>query len=466
MISQFDDAFFKELLIPNMKASDSITFPKVIEGVTNIGDEINKSLLLRFIRRLDDSFRYSSNRLNNYYVKDYRSRTIITMLGEITYKRTIYRDKQTNKNYCYVDEKLGIDKYIRYTNDVGCEVAKAYADSSSMIKVGKTIGSIIYSRFTLKDTDSYALPRQTVYNLLHRAKEVRVLAKEKIKLDDIYILMDEKYIACQDKLEKDEKRKDIMVKSALVVEGLDKSKKRHEYINPYYLSYKGEGLISNLEEYIFSKYDIDYLKTIHFLSDGGTWIKKISEDFLIDRNKKKRYLDKFHTFKALWNVYPDKESYNALIKSLYEDSKEDLLKLIDSYKQINPCRKDIIDESKRYIDNNYKAIKNILKLKNMNCAMEQVISHHIASVFSSIPKAYASKNINLYLSFRDNYRNGENIKELYLKSLDCKEDTYYENKPHIDQSNLTSNKVINNQFIKTSIKGHPIDDEYDYNTGQ
>lgn len=462
MISQFDEAFFRELLLPNMKASDCFTFPRVIEGISNVGEDITKNLLLRFIRKLDESFRYSKDRLNTYYVKDYRSRTIITMIGEITYSRTIYKDKYTNKNYCYVDEKLGIDKYIRYTNDVGACVTDLNSRSNSMIKVGEIIGSSIYSRFTLKDTRKYAIPRQTVYNLLHRAKEVRVLAKNKVKIDDIYILMDEKYIGCQDK-----DSKDIMVKSAMVIEGLDKTNKRHKYINPYYLSMIGDNLNSSLEDYIFSKYDIDYLKTVHFLSDGGNWIKGISKDLLIDRNKKKRYLDKFHTFKAIWNIYPEKEVYNSLIKSLYKDSKDDLLKLLDSYKETNPNRKDIIEESIKYISNNYLEIKNMLNLKNMNCAMEQAISHHIASIFSSVPKAYSIDNMNLYLSFRDNYRNKENVKELYLKSLTCKEDICYINKPKLDLSSLPSSKISSNEMnYKTRIKGHKIDEDPGLDSGQ
>lgn len=467
MISQDDENFFEALLIPNLCASNSLTFPSVIEKMANITEEKTKTLLLQFIKKMDDKFRYSSDRLDSYYVKDYRSRTIITMFGEITYSRTIYRDRRTNKNYCYVDDKLGIDKYIRYTNDVGAKAAELNADINSMIKVGKIIGSSIYSRFTLKDTTKYVLPRQTIYNLLHRAKEVRVLAKDKKSVNDIYVLMDEKYVSCQDKLNDDDIRKDIMVKTALIVEGLDKSNnKRHKYINPYYLSITGNDLIDKLEDYIFSKYDIDSLKHIHFLSDGGTWIKTISSDLTIDRNKKKRYLDKFHAFKSLWNIYPEKEAYNSLIKSLYEDSKDDFLKLIDSYLETNQDRKEMIEKSKKYLCNNYKAIKNTLKLKNMNCAMEQVISHHIASIFSSVPKAYSSKNMNLYLSFRDNYRNGENVKELYLKSLDCKEDVYCVNKKHIDISLLPSNIISNNHNVKTTIKGHKVDDEYDFNTGQ
>ena len=52
------------------------------------------------------------------------------------------------------------------------------------------------------------------------------------------------------------------------------------------------------------------------------------------------------------------------------------------------------------------------------CAMEQCISHHVMSQFTSVPKAYSSKNIERYLRMRDNCRNGINMKKLYIEARD------------------------------------------------
>lgn len=461
MISQDDKAFFRDLLNPNLKAANSRTFPSVIERIAKLGEDFTRKMLIRYIENLDDSFRYSSDRTRNYYVKDNRSRTIITMLGEVTYKRTIYRDKRTNKNYCYVDEKLGIDKYIRYTNDVGAKVTEEYANTNSMIKVGRNIGSIIHSRFTLEDSDKYAIPRQTIFNLLHRSKEVRVLSDSKEEISDIYILMDEKYIGHQEKnIGKD--LKDIMVKSAVIVEGLDKSHKRHKYIKPHYLSYVSNEFTSYLEDYIFSKYDIDKINKVHFLSDGGSWINGVYKDFVLDRKLKKRYLDKFHVFTALWSVSLDEEIYSSLINALNKEDKDTFLKLLDYLVKTYPDREEIIKATRSYISNNYEAVKNMLNLKDMNCAMEQAISHHIASQFTSVPKAYSNKYINLYLSLRDNYRNGENIKELYLKGVDCKDEILILNKPRVDQTIFERKNYINELNTKIGIKGY---EDYNENSG-
>ena len=59
----------------------------------------------------------------------------------------------------------------------------------------------------------------------------------------------------------------------------------------------------------------------------------------------------------------------------------------------------------------------------MNCAMEQAISHHIHSQFDNVPKVYSKTNIDRYLSYRDNYRNKENMKLLFLEALKDKSDS-------------------------------------------
>ena len=60
---------------------------------------------------------------------------------------------------------------------------------------------------------------------------------------------------------------------------------------------------------------------------------------------------------------------------------------------------------------------NTVELTDMNCAMEQCIAHHICAQFSNVPKVYSGNNLNRYLAMRDNYRNKENLKLIYLLAL-------------------------------------------------
>jgi hypothetical protein len=395
----------KQISLPFNSIGDSLTFPRLVEDIAlNTRGQLRKDFK-EYLENMDYMFRYSKDRTSRYYVANTSNRTIITMLGEITYKRTLYRDKTDKSYYCYVDEKLGIGKYYRYTNDVAALACECYANENSMIKVGEEIGDRIHSSFSLKDTRDYALPRQTIYNLLKRSKEIRIKpSKEKKKVSDLYVLMDEKYIG-----------NNLMLKSSLMVEGLNTlNKKRHSYINQsYYSSYK-ENFSDNLINHINDRYDLNYLKAIHILADGGTWIKNASKELKFPNISNTKYLCKFHFHQALWRMAKEKEIYNKLIDYLYHDDKNNLYELMNS----------ILDDKNlndiKYIKNNYQEIQNTIHLKGMNCAMEQVISHHIASQFSNVPKVYSPSNINRYLSYRDNYRNGENMKILFLKSLDDK----------------------------------------------
>lgn len=398
----------KQLLFPNNVSYSPINFVKLIEDVSLNYEAQIRNDIKEYLEKMDLIFRNSPNRTSRYYVAYTGKRTIICMYGEITYTRTLYKDRLDGTYYCYVDEKLGIGKYYRYTNDVACSVAEAYANENSMINVGIEIGNQIYSKFSLKDNRDYAICRQTIYNLMKRSKEIRINPNIKKKIiDDIYILIDEKYLPSH------LNETNHMIKSALIVEGLDKKdKSRHKYINPSYLSlYKSDNFASEILEYLDNHYDLEKIKHIYVLADGANWIKNTVKELKCPNIKLTQYLCKFHFSQDLWRIFLDKPLYLKAIDYLYHNDKKDLYKLFDTIK----------DESKisyiNYIKNNYNLIQNSIHLKDMNCAMEQCISHHIHSQFDNVPKVYSGNNLNRYLSYRDNYRNKENMKQLFILSL-------------------------------------------------
>ena len=49
--------------------------------------------------------------------------------------------------------------------------------------------------------------------------------------------------------------------------------------------------------------------------------------------------------------------------------------------------------------------------------MESQISHNIADLFTSRPKAYSINMINKFMKIRLHYKNGNNLKELYLNNF-------------------------------------------------
>jgi len=407
-----------ELFLPFDSKGSYKNFPLLIEEFTRINEERIRNEIKEYLEEMDRIFRYSPKRIEKYYVKDTLRRTIITMYGEISYLRTIYTSRFDGKRYCYVDDKLGIEKHIRYTNDVASYVYEAYADENSMIKVGNEIGNLIHSKFSLDDNRSYCIPRQTIYSLIKRVKELRVNPKEeKRKVKDLYILLDEKYISQNFKGKNEAFKDNLMAKSAMFVEGLDTSNpKRHKYVDPYYFSIFYEYMEDGLMDIINKRYDTEYLKTINVMGDGAAWIKRVGDrDLKYPGVKTKFYIDKFHVFQYLWKIAKNKETYSILTSYIYADDYQNLEIALNALKNES-------NETKiKYILSNYRFIRRTLKLKKMNCAMEQVISHHIASEFTSVPKAYSKNNLNRYLSIRDNYRNKENMKLIFLEGLEDKD---------------------------------------------
>ena len=447
------ETYLKDMLLPQASKGDALTWPKLIESMCKKTEEEIRNQLVEYLEEMDRKFRYSEDRLNKYYVKNTRKRTLITMYGEITFRRTQYINLSTKKPYCYVDDKLGIDSRIRYTNDVAAYCMEAYADENSMIKVGKEVGNLIHAKFSLDKNDDYAIPRQTVQRMLKRVKATYIKPlQEKKRVEDIYILMDEKYLPDHNDPNKPgSKKRKKMTKVAMVVEGLDTSNKRHKYLGVSFCSlYKGDFSL-RLLEHLNDRYDLEYLKHIHVLADGGTWIKTVSDEIGVPNAKLRKYLCKFHFHQALNRIFPIKDIYDLAIDYIYHDKQEDLYELFNATlksvkEELNINTKEDEESSSRYtnlknninyIKNNYSEIMNMISLENMNCAMEQCISHHICSEFSNVPKVYSGDNLNLYLSMRDNYRNKENIKMIYLLALndaDSDSECTYINKKIMDFS--------------------------------
>ena len=271
------------------------------------------------------------------------------------------------------------------------------------------------------------------------------------------ILFDEKYLPDHSKT--DDKGNNIrsskMTKAALITEGLDTANKnRHSYINPqYYSVYDSDDFSNELLEYLDDHYELDKLKYINILADGANWIKAIANDMKLPDTITTQYLDKFHFHQSLWRICKNKDIYNKAVEYLYKDDKENLYKLLNTLNNTESDKRNI-----DYLKNNYPIIQNTIHLKNMNCAMEQVISHHIHSQFDNVPKVYSDEGLKRYLSFRDNYRNKENMKLLYLLALEDKDtdtDKTAINKKPLDTS-FFDNQIKTNEYSVRLANGKKI----------
>ena len=433
---------------PNPTVGSTYDFLAFMETISIYGEEFIRKFIASFLEKMDLEFRNSSNRTKSYYVKQTRSRTIITMYGEITYKRTEYVSRLNGKSYIYVDSKLHLDSRQRYAPDVRAKVYSNYADSKSMTEVGRNIGDMIVAKYHNGNPLDFAIPRQTIQRILKSTKEVRILSDTKKDVDILNIMLDEKWIPGQHNPNDNDENKAIMTKAATIFEGYTKAhesdSKRNKLEGCTYYSSYNKDFSSELIELIDSKYNIDSISEINFMGDGANWIKEVGNSLLFPNVKVNKGLCSFHTGQALDKISSDKNIYNVAYNYLLNRDLKEFNKLIQTLKENDSSNAEKIQTNADYLK---KRVDEIITMNSLNvpCAMEQVISHHLASQFTCVAKAYSPNNINYYTSNRDAYRNGYNMKLIYARANDLKKedkDVIKINKNELDLSFFDNQSLL------------------------
>lgn len=407
-----------------MNSIDNVfNYINLIKSFDNI---VNKSIIMSiktFLEQLDNSYTNSPERKRKYDIKDYCSRTILTIFGEITFKRHFFKSKLDGSCFCYVDRQLGLKKYQYFDPYIrSLIVEKAAQDSISAAcrEINELIGNRVYLNPKFK-----LLSRQSARNIILDA----LLAEEAdISIDtpeEIYIMADEKWIATQrkedgSKHKKNSHNKKVMVKSIVVFDGYAKNKRRN-LLNKKVFASKDENIINQSLDYINKVYDVSKIKRVFIMGDGASWIKVLPQYYKFESNTEIYFgLDKFHFKQALHHLAMNKTYENYLLNYIINDNKNAFNQLVNFIKQNNPKREDMINQKRDYILSHWKDIQRLYEYK-MSCPMESQISHNIASITTSRPKGYSHKMLNKILNLRLKYLNGQNIKQLYLINFNSNE---------------------------------------------
>ena len=441
-----------ELLSPLVYNPSSMNYSEYISSLGYYIHSRARDIIKETLEEMDDYFFRLKGRTLRYYSKGYRKREIITVFGHIIYYRHEYMDRNTGKPFIYVDEKIGLHRKDRYDPAVCSLIFERYADDNSMIKVGKDIGTSLNSPFTLNsDRILEAIPRQTVWKILHRFKRIDMPVTPLITPKTLYVMADEKYIAAQ--------RSDtdsLMCKEIIVHEGVKTIYKtinketgevyiRNKLINPHRIIAYNEDIYDLVNDYINEAYDIDEINTVYLMGDGGSWIFNGRFKLSSYSYEVKCGLDKLHFILAVNTISKDEVYKSLLYYYSINSRKKDFECLVDIIIKENDSRKDIILEKAQYILNHMKQIKTMYKEIKIGCAMEQAVSHDIASEFTSIPKAYSSKWLPYYLNLRQNYLNGYDIRKAYIIASD-------KTSLKSEQNEISLKETLNTSFFDDQIK--------------
>lgn len=417
-ISSLSDEMI-DYIVSNLFNVNENVYLNLIDTIQQYTFEIIKSVIIEVFKELDNNFIDSYDRLKLYNInKSNVKRTIITIVGEITFYRTYFQSKDKSKKFFYIDELFHLPKYDHYDPIIkGLTIEKTF--NTNQIIAGKDVGQSLTSIKKLASDirNTYSIPRQTINNWINNWNNPKIVFDLVDNTPEtLYIMADEKFIGCQDL------DNDIMTKCFVIFEGIEKiSRNRNKLVNRMVLSRYSSNPWPNIVDTIAQKYDFQKIKHIVLLGDGASWIKSGINELKMEPDLEVSFkLCTFHFKQAIHRITTDTDLRNELINSFFEETKSEFKERIDNIKLNDYKRADKIDKNANYIFNNYDYIKYETE-NNIGSSMESHISHCISNMFASRPKGYSSKNITKYLEINDYKNNNMNIFNLYLNTYENEE---------------------------------------------
>lgn len=399
----------------------------------NLMNEISSLFFSQLFEKLDNVFKNSSKRKENYNInKSNIKRTIVTIFGSITFYRTLYINKTTGEYYFYVDDVLGLEAYKNYDPIVrAILVQDSVATNPNHTSVYSPLNFL-----NLKNQLTNSIPKQTIYKFKQETK-IRKINYEEIETNKtLYVMVDEKWIHEQDK-NNPNKKKWIMSKCFVTFTGIKRKGKRSRLIGRHVFITTSDKPWKEFMDEIYMIYNFEEINTINLLSDAGSWILSgASELKLYSNNKVTINTCEFHVKQKINRSTTDKELRLTIANIIYEkEDKEEFIKEIDKLieSKTTDARKQKVTEYKNYILNHWQGIIN---MKNSLCksSMEAHIEHCIASSFSSVPKAYSKNNIETYLKLQEMVLNGISIFNYYLDTYNSDDDYIFNSEKEVNYS--------------------------------
>ena len=410
---------FSEIIKKNNQLNPNenkvFNYIKILDTLDETICIIARKSLITLIESIDRGFKNSPERRHSYHIKAHTTRTIMTIFGEITYRKTIYSHKHSYKSYCFIDDYLGLKKYDYFDPYIKSMVIK-YAADNPCTKVAKIINDMICNRIKIIEPFQY-ISRQTIRNIILSSNLSNPEIKELDTPEDLYIMADEKFVATQNN-----DNQDVMVKEIVVFDGRTINNNRTTLNNKYtFAGFKNNSCINDCLDYLYYVYDMDKIKNIYVMGDGARWIKALRYDFKTNPTTNVMFcLDKFHFKQALHHIAQNEILESHLTNYVIKNMKEDFINVCNNLIKSYPYRIETIKEKKEYILNNWNFIKNLYKNK-LKCPMESQISHTLADLLTSRPKGYSLKTLEKILKIRLLLKNKHNIKKLYLNNYNKEE---------------------------------------------
>ncbi|MFA6753496.1 MAG: UPF0236 family protein [Bacilli bacterium] len=410
---------FNHLINKNVHRNDSknkvFNYIDILSNIDDAMCSIAKKSIITIFNSIDNGFKVSTERKSKYHIKAHHKRSIMTIFGEITFKRTFYTDKFNKGSFCYLDNYLGLKKHDYFDPYIKALVLDKAANNSAS-KVADYINNLIGNRVKITDPFNY-ISKQTIRNIILESELSNINPKELTTPETLYVMADEKFISVQNN-----NMKKIMVKSIVTFDGIKTINNRKCLKNKnIFATFSKKGPANDTLDYLNQIYNLEKIKNIFVMGDGAGWIKNLAPEFRITKDTNVIYaLDKFHFKQAVHHLCMHEEIEKIIKHYVRKNMKKDFINVCEALTQRSPHRKETIENKRDYIINNWRYINNLYNY-NLTCPMESQISHNIADLFTSRPKAYSIKTLKKLIPLRLLFKNKKNIKDLYLNNYNKKQ---------------------------------------------
>lgn len=375
---------------------------EAIKEIEKMLDDVGLSLVKDVLETVDDIIRDSEHRKKMGYNIQRRDdkKTLITIFGDVNYKRTYYKNK-IDGSYAYLsDEALGIESHDRM-------------DLSFEAKLLENALDLSYSKSGKRVSNNTEVTDQTVMNTIRKLGKIEndavEIEEEKKDIDIIFIEADEAHVAMQDGTNKEIKLIYIHEGKELVSEDRYKLKNLR-YLTGQYRS--SEELWLEVADYLDRAYNMDKVKKIYLSGDGAHWIK----EGLNWVNGSEYVLDYFHLAKYVKVATAHMEPfYHSIlwgyINNLNKKAVIDMLNVIIELTE-SETKKEAVKASKRYISRNWKGIIRRYDEEYIGCSAEGHVSHILSARLSSRPMGWSQVGADQMARLRVYKANGGDIYKL------------------------------------------------------
>ena len=358
---------------------NDVKFIELEKQIYKLVCELGCSILKQILENQDNELMIHRDK-KEYRHKGYRTNTIKTVMGEVTYNRAIY--KKDNKYIYLLDEIVNIETIGKLSSNLAEIMLKTVVNTTSYRK-GET---------EIQSTTNETISHQALNGLVWKVgqiieqrenEEIKLLKQEKLvkgtkqinalfeEADGIWFNLqgkDRKESVEKYKKECEKKNQEFNpyhkhkteLKLLVMYEGWKKDDKRHPLVNKSYIA--GMMTVDKLKKLrnarVYQKYNVDTIELRASNGDGARWINSIATEDTI------RQKDLFHIQQEILRDVKGKEYQEELQKMVAEKRYNEIPTYIEGLKHELGGEEKVVkklDTLKSYLKEGLPRYKDILK---------------------------------------------------------------------------------------------------------